>query len=96
MTQTLTTQQTKNILLGIKETLAAINQTLTTQQTKDFLLGIKEILQLVQSNPGYQNIINSGKFSTSNDLGICDAIQALSEIHQGILVWENSQPESIN
>jgi hypothetical protein len=67
-----------------------MTQTLTPQQIKNILLGIRESLRLVKSNSGYQNIINSDKFSTSNDLTISDAIQALDDTYQGILDHEFS------
>lgn len=68
-----------------------MDQVLTPQQIKNILVGMRESLQLIQSNKGYQKIANSDEFSTSNDLTLSDAIQALDDTYQGILDWEFTQ-----
>lgn len=58
---------------------------LTTTEIMTILLGCEQILRFVQASPNYQQIEASERFSTSNDLRLGDAIQALMEIHQAIL-----------
>ena len=58
---------------------------LTTTEIMTILLGCEQTLRFVQASPNYQQIEASERFSTSNDLRLGDAIQALMEIHQAIL-----------
>ena len=58
---------------------------LTTTEIMTILLGCEQILRFVQASPNYRDIEASERFSTSNDLRLGDAVQALMEIHQAIL-----------
>ncbi|MDZ8029378.1 MAG: hypothetical protein RMX97_32505 [Nostoc sp. DedQUE11] len=58
---------------------------LTTTEIMTILLGCEQTLRFVQASPNYKQIEASERFSTSNDLRLGDAIQALLEIHEAIL-----------
>jgi hypothetical protein len=58
--------------------------TITVEQIKSIIAGAEETLRLLQNQPEYQEIESSEKFVTQNELGLADAIQALSEVYQAI------------
>jgi hypothetical protein len=58
--------------------------TITVEQIKSIIAGAEETLRLLQNQPKYQEIASSEKFVTQNELGLADAIQALSEVYQAI------------
>ncbi|MBD2247070.1 hypothetical protein [Nostoc sp. FACHB-888] len=58
---------------------------LTTTEIMTIILGCEQTLRFVQASPNYKQIEASEKFSTSNDLKMGDAVQALMEIHEAIL-----------
>ncbi len=58
---------------------------LTTTEIMTILLGCEQTLRFVQASPNYKLLEASERFSTSNDLRLGDAIQALLEIHEAIL-----------
>jgi hypothetical protein len=58
---------------------------LTTTEIMTILLGCEQTLRFVQASPNYKLLEASECFSTSNDLRLGDAIQALLEIHEAIL-----------
>ena len=67
------------------DTMLTNQPSLTTTEIMTILLGCEQILRFVQASPNYRDIEASERFSTSNDLRLGDAIQALMEIHQAIL-----------
>ncbi|MBD2682202.1 MULTISPECIES: hypothetical protein [Nostoc] len=58
---------------------------LTTTEIMTILLGCEQTLRFVQASPNYKLLEASERFSTSNDLRLGDAIQAILEIHEAIL-----------
>ncbi|MBW4564948.1 MAG: hypothetical protein KME32_28340 [Mojavia pulchra JT2-VF2] len=58
---------------------------LTTTEIMTIILGCEQTLRFVQVSPNYKQIEASERFSTSNDLKMGDAVQALMEIHEAIL-----------
>jgi hypothetical protein len=58
---------------------------LTTTEIMTIILGCEQTLKFVQASPNYKQIEASERFSTSNDLRLGDAVQALMEIHEAIL-----------
>ncbi|MCW5319473.1 hypothetical protein GTQ43_39775 [Nostoc sp. KVJ3] len=58
---------------------------LTTTEIMTIILGCEQTLRFVQASPNYKQIEASERFSTSNDLKMGDAVQALMEIHEAIL-----------
>ena len=58
--------------------------TITVEQIKSILAGTEENLRLLQEQPEYQALEQSENFVTQNELGLADAIQALSEVYQAI------------
>jgi hypothetical protein len=58
---------------------------LTTTEIITILCGCEQTLRFVQASPNYKEIEASERFSTSNDLRLGDAVQALLEIHEAIL-----------
>ncbi|WP_341532241.1 hypothetical protein WKK05_41020 (plasmid) [Nostoc sp. UHCC 0302] len=58
---------------------------LTTTEIITILCGCEQTLRFVQASPNYKEIEASERFSTSNDLRLGDAVQALMEIHEAIL-----------
>ena len=67
------------------DTMLTNQPSLTTTEIMTILLGCEQILRFVQASPNYRDIEASERFSTSNDLRLGDAVQALMEIHQAIL-----------
>jgi len=57
---------------------------ITVEQIKLIVAGSEETLRLLQNQPEYQAIEQSENFVTQNELGLADAIQALSEVYQAI------------
>jgi hypothetical protein len=58
--------------------------TITVEQIKSILAGTEENLRLLQEQQEYQALEQSENFVTQNELGLADAIQALSEVYQAI------------
>ncbi|MEG4518799.1 hypothetical protein QUB75_05015 [Microcoleus sp. K1-B6] len=58
--------------------------TITVEQIKSIIAGAEENLRLLQKQPEYQALEQSENFVTQNELGLADAIQALSEVYQAI------------
>ncbi len=67
------------------DTMLTNQPSLTTTEIMTILLGCEQTLRFVQASPNYRDIEASERFSTSNDLRLGDAVQALMEIHQAIL-----------
>ena len=67
------------------DTMLTNQPSLTTTEIMTILLGCEQILRFVQASPNYRDIEASERFSTSNDLRLGDAVQALMDIHQAIL-----------
>lgn len=69
---------------------------LTTTEIMTIILGCEHILRFVQASPTYKQIESSERFSTSNDLKMGDAVQALVEINQAIVNFDfDRQDEEI-
>ncbi|MHC5854339.1 hypothetical protein [Nostoc sp.] len=62
-----------------------MQQVLTVEQILAILKGKEESLRMLRATPEYMKLEASERFTTSNDLRLGDAIQALFEIHQAIL-----------
>ncbi|MBD2682564.1 MULTISPECIES: hypothetical protein [Nostoc] len=62
-----------------------MQQVLTVEQILAMLKGYEESLRMLRATPEYMKLEASERFTTSNDLRLGDAIQALLEIHQAIL-----------
>lgn len=62
---------------------------MTLEEIKTIIAESKDILQLLQQHPEYQAIEQNEHFTTENELGLADAIQALKEIHHGITKAES-------
>jgi hypothetical protein len=58
---------------------------LTVEQILAILKGKEESLRMLRATPEYMKLEASERFTTSNDLRLGDAIQALFEIHEAIL-----------
>ncbi|MEG4424907.1 MULTISPECIES: hypothetical protein [unclassified Microcoleus] len=67
--------------------------TITVEQIKSIIAGAEETLRLLLNQPEYHEIASSENFVTQNELGLADAIQALSEVYQAIQV---SECDSVN
>ncbi|MEG4850961.1 hypothetical protein QUB10_08615 [Microcoleus sp. B5-D4] len=67
--------------------------TITVEQIKSILAGTEENLRLLQKQPEYQALEQSENFVTPNELGLADAIQALSEVYGAI---EQSECDSVS
>ena len=67
------------------DTMLTNQPSLTTTEIMTIILGCEQTLRFVQASPNYRDIEASERFSTSNDLRLGDAIQALLEIHEAIL-----------
>ena len=61
---------------------------MTNQQIKELLISAGNVLRTIQEDSNFQAVINSDTFTTSNDLTLSDAIQAISEVWHGILNHE--------
>lgn len=59
------------------------------EQIKTILRGTEETLRIISNSPEYQRIQQSEHFTTSNDLTLGDAIQALREVLDGIFQAED-------
>ena len=55
---------------------------MSVEQIKLIIAGTEETLRLVLNQPEYHQLANSENFVS--ELGLADAIQALSEVHQAI------------
>lgn len=64
---------------------------MTTEQIKQILVGTSVTLRMIAENSEYQKIIKSDSFTTSNDLTLSDAIQAINEVWDGIVNHEYEQ-----
>jgi hypothetical protein len=62
-----------------------MQQILTVEQILAILKGKEESLRMLRATPEYMRLEASERFTTSNDLRLGDAIQALFEIHEAIL-----------
>ncbi|MHC5761900.1 hypothetical protein [Nostoc sp.] len=62
-----------------------MQQVLTVEQILAILKGKEESLRMLRATPEYMKLEASERFTTSNDLRLGDAIQALFEIHEAIL-----------
>jgi hypothetical protein len=62
-----------------------MQQVLTVEQILAILKGKEESLRMLRATPEYMRLEGSERFTTSNDLRLGDAIQALFEIHEAIL-----------
>lgn len=62
-----------------------MQQVLTVEQILAMLKGKEESLRMLRATPEYMKLEASERFTTSNDLRLGDAIQALFEIHEAIL-----------
>lgn len=62
-----------------------MQQILTVEQILAILKGKEESLRMLRATPEYMKLEASERFTTSNDLRLGDAIQALFEIHEAIL-----------
>jgi hypothetical protein len=62
-----------------------MQQVLTVEQILAMLKGKEESLRMLRATPEYMRLEASERFTTSNDLRLGDAIQALFEVHQAIL-----------
>lgn len=62
-----------------------MQQILTVEQILAMLKGYEESLRMLRARPEYMKLEASKRFTTSNDLRLGDAIQALLEIHEAIL-----------
>ncbi|MBD2683608.1 MULTISPECIES: hypothetical protein [Nostoc] len=62
-----------------------MQQVLTVEQILAMLKGYEESLRMLRARPEYMKLEASERFTTSNDLRLGDAIQALLEIHEAIL-----------
>ncbi|MBD2616297.1 hypothetical protein H6G94_34535 [Nostoc punctiforme FACHB-252] len=62
-----------------------MQQILTVEQILAMLKGYEESLRMLRATPTYMKLEASEQFTTSNDLRLGDAIQALLEIHEAIL-----------
>ncbi|WP_392476260.1 hypothetical protein [Nostoc sp. C110] len=58
---------------------------LTVEQILAMLKGKEESLRMLRATPEYMKLEASERFTTSNDLRLGDAIQALFEVHEAIL-----------
>jgi hypothetical protein len=58
---------------------------LTVEQILAMLKGYEESLRMLRATPEYSQLEASERFTTSNDLRLGDAIQALFEIYEAIL-----------
>ncbi|MBE9054297.1 hypothetical protein IQ243_28675 [Nostocales cyanobacterium LEGE 11386] len=61
---------------------------LTTSEIRAILQGCRQTLRLVQSTEEYRRIENSEYFSTSNDVVLNDAVNALFEVVGAIEEYE--------
>ncbi len=78
-----------------------MQQILTVEQILAILKGKEESLRMLRATPEYMKLEASERFTTSNDLRLGDAIQALFEIHEAILNIEfysqvEGQPNAFN
>ncbi|MEA5606097.1 hypothetical protein [Nostoc sp. UHCC 0252] len=62
-----------------------MQQILTVEQILAMLKGKEESLRMLRATPEYMKLEASERFTTSNDLRLGDAIQALFEVHEAIL-----------
>ncbi|MHC5596563.1 MAG: hypothetical protein ACYTXC_11535 [Nostoc sp.] len=62
-----------------------MQQILTVEQILAMLKGKEESLRMLRATPEYMRLEASERFTTSNDLRLGDAIQALFEVHEAIL-----------
>ncbi|MBD2511324.1 hypothetical protein H6G91_29445 [Nostoc muscorum FACHB-395] len=62
-----------------------MQQILTVEQILAILKGKEESLRMLRATAEYMKLEASERFTTSNDLRLGDAIQALFEIHEAIL-----------
>ncbi|MHC5748428.1 MAG: hypothetical protein ACYTXT_42625 [Nostoc sp.] len=78
-----------------------MQQVLTVEQILAIIKGKEESLRMLRATPEYMKLEASERFTTSNDLRLGDAIQALFEIHEAILNIElysqvEGQPYAFN
>ncbi|YAF99453.1 MAG: hypothetical protein AB3A66_30360 (plasmid) [Nodularia sp. CChRGM 3473] len=66
---------------------------LTTSEIREILQGCRQTLRLVQSTEEYRKIEASEYFSTSNDLVLNDAVNALFEVIGAIEEYKFTQQE---
>ena len=68
---------------------------LTTSEIRAIVKGCQQTLRLVRSTTEYRQIESSEYFSTSNDLVLGDAVNALGEVDEAIRQYEslNQQTE---
>ncbi|YAF99196.1 MAG: hypothetical protein AB3A66_27380 (plasmid) [Nodularia sp. CChRGM 3473] len=67
---------------------------LTTSEIRAILQGCQQTLRLVQSTEEYRKIESSGYFSTSNDVVLNDAVNALFEVVGAIEEYESITQQS--
>lgn len=68
-----------------------MTKTITVEQIKAIIRGSEENLKLLAALPEYQRLEQSEYFTTSNDLVLGDAIEALFEIYEAIISLEYQQ-----
>jgi hypothetical protein len=61
-----------------------MQQVLTVDQILAILKGCEEYLRMLRATPEYRRLEASERFTTSNDLRLGDAIQALFEVQDGV------------
>jgi hypothetical protein len=66
------------------------------EQIKAMIRGTEESLKLLAALPEYQRLEQSEYFSTSNDLVLGDAIEALFEIYEGIISLQYQEEIAAN
>lgn len=68
---------------------------MSVEQIKLIILGSEETLRLLLNQPEYHAIACSEKFATANKLGLMDAIQILSELHDAIEEAEHDMENNL-
>lgn len=68
---------------------------MSVEQIKLIILGSSETLRLLLNQPEYHEIAGSEKFGTANKLGLMDAIQILSELHDAIEEAEHDMENNL-
>ncbi|MEG3936407.1 hypothetical protein [Microcoleus sp. B13-B4] len=68
---------------------------MSVEQIKLIILGSEETLRLLLNQPEYHEIASSEKLGTANKLGLMDAIQILSELHDAIEEAEHDMENNL-